>query len=118
MKKIFFYGSFKRNEFNYNRLSLEEKTQLKYLHKQDLPGFTLYDTGNGYPVAIKDNRQHINGEVFEIGESLFQRILRIEVASNYTLDCIDNMFIFWMRKNCLDTQFLNLKHIGPFWTGR
>jgi gamma-glutamylcyclotransferase (GGCT)/AIG2-like uncharacterized protein YtfP len=115
MKIIFVYGTLKKGEFNHFML----KKDSKFVGNCEIDGYTLYDTGRGYPAAVKSENDKIEGELYEVSEENFERITRMELGANYTIDVVDKkdslVFLFWMRKIYITNR---MKQIGSLWEGK
>ena len=73
MYKIFVYGTLKTNESNNRFLK-----NAKFLGKDTIKGYSLFDMPYGFPFAIKDDNGIIEGEVFEVDYNTLQRVDMLE----------------------------------------
>ncbi len=110
MKKIFIYGSLKRNEYNYSRFLDDPKT--KFLRVGILKGYVLYDLGS-YPTAVKEKGSYILGEIFSVSDKVFNRISNMETHAMYSRGRINKVYFFYMDKNRIKNYGVK---IGLFWS--
>ena len=128
--KIFVYGTLKNGEGNNDILNGS-----KYLGKDVLEGYSLYDMPYGFPFAIKDDKGVIEGDVFEVDYNTLQRVNMLEgyyddgyrnhyeresVVSQNGHECY--IYTYTTMPNCLVikcgkkwTKQLNLKHFKGYY---
>jgi len=121
MKKVFFYGSLKRDGFNFKRFASGREKEIVFVQEMTIPGFTIYNTGCTYPAAIKCPEKSIEGEVFEVSEEVFESVSNMERGAGYISELIDDVIIFYMTKEKFKHRHGELtkeNHIGRVWEDR
>lgn len=118
--KVFVYGTLKIKERNNYFLKYS-----KFLCKDTINGYSLFDMPYGFPFAIKDNKGAINGEVFEVDYNTLQWINNLEgyeegstsnhyeresVVSNKGHECY--IYVYKSIPNCLVVK------CGKKWTSK
>ena len=107
--KLFVYGTLKKGFYNHSWLR-----NSSYLGDYSIPGFTLYDTGYGYPAAVRKEKSYIMGETYEVDEYTYRAIQRMEIGASYQEETIDGYSIFTFTKDTLN-QTMQSKEIGEVW---
>jgi len=107
--KLFVYGSLKKGEYNHFLLR-----NSKFLYKQTMVDFTLYDTTYGYPAAVQSKDNYIVGEVYEITPDVYRTIKNLETGAGYEEMVIDDTLIFYFSKETLE-HYSFAKEIGDIW---
>jgi gamma-glutamylcyclotransferase (GGCT)/AIG2-like uncharacterized protein YtfP len=118
MKKVFFYGSLKRDGFNFKRFASGREKEIVFVQEMTIPGFTIYNTGCTYPAAIKCPEKSIEGEVFEVSEEVFESVSNMERGAGYISELIDDVIIFYMTREKFKHRHGELtkkNHIGRVW---
>jgi gamma-glutamylcyclotransferase (GGCT)/AIG2-like uncharacterized protein YtfP len=107
--KLFVYGTLKKGHYNHRILE-----RSKFIRKDHIPGYTLYDTGH-YPVAIKSEiaSHFIEGEIYEIDHETWSIVNEMERYAGYKTAVYCDVIFFefkdWLKAT---TKF---KHIGSRW---
>lgn len=79
MKKLFVYGTLKRNcKYNYY---LSDKDS-KFIEIDSIKG-SMYSIDNFYPILILDELNNINGEIWEVSKYDYERTRRMELGAGY-----------------------------------
>lgn len=101
MRTVFVYGTLKLEKSNHHLL--EKSNLIKHM---TIPGYTLYDIG--YPLAVKSEKDYIEGEVYRVNEQVWKTIYMLEVGSGYKVkEYEDVLFFVYPRKKG--------EHIGSKW---
>lgn len=113
MKKIFVYGSLKSNRGNHHFLDNDES----YLLGSDTisGNFTMVSLG-AFPGVIPVGEGNISGEVYEVSDSVYKRIERLEGYSSNPLNRFyDKMEVETVYGKAdmyiLDESYLNYKKV-------
>lgn len=108
MYKIFVYGTLKRNEGNHGLISRDKAN--KFIGFTIIEGYTLY--GGIIPFALKEENQHIKGEIWLVNESTFLSIRDMELYAGYE-EVTENDLIFYTFDRIREYyDFKNIPHIG------
>ena len=107
--KIFVYGTLKQGEYNHK--CLKNST---YIDDAMLKGFTLYDTGYGYPAAVEEEYSCITGEVYEVSEQDYKYIRSMELGAGYDEIDLGEFIIYTFPKERIKHLY-NAKKIGKSW---
>lgn len=80
MKRLFFYGSLRRDEYNHQRFA----KHLTHLADGYIKGAELVG-GNGYPwiLPVADQSKVVLGEVYGMSDKLFELIEAMELGAGY-----------------------------------
>ena len=70
---VFVYGSLKMGGYNHHYLQ-----DSKFIEHFDLPGYSLHDTGYGFPCIVKDKLESVWGEIYKIDQETLFKLDRLE----------------------------------------
>jgi len=107
--KLFVYGTLKRGEYNHHCLS-----NSTYISDAKVEGFTLYDTGYGYPAAVEKEHSCITGEIYETSKEDFRCIRSMEFGAGYDSIDLGEFIIYTFPKERIKHLY-NAKEIGRAW---
>jgi len=107
--KLFVYGTLKKGEYNHK--CLENST---YVDDAMLEGYTLYDTGYGYPAAVEKKSSRIMGEVYELSKEDYKYIRSMELGAGYSEIDLGDFIIYTYPKERIK-HLCNAKEIGQRW---
>jgi len=110
MRKIFVYGTLKKG-YGLNHILKNSK----YIGKEKIYGYNLYDSGYGYPLAMKTIApDFVEGELYEVNDQVWKTICNIEIGAGYDIKTIKdvNFFIYNPREN----TYRKLNHVGSKWS--
>jgi len=93
MYKIFVYGTLKRGEYNYDRLCGAET--MKFIGEGEVEDYSLFDTGYGYPCAMKVLGRKIKGEYFEVEDTAFACIQAMEYGAGFKDVLLPDGSVMW-----------------------
>jgi len=90
MEKVFVYGSLKRGGFNYYNYQLGSSTS-KFLGVGSTKekNYTLLAIRRTYPALVEGGNQKIKGEIWNLDNSTYSCVKRMELMSGYKLDEIE-----------------------------
>ena len=113
MNKMFFYGSLKKGYFNH--ICLEYGKNNKFLGNHTIQDYTLYDIG--YPIAVKKEGIHINGEIWLIDDYTYSVINRMEIGAGYKREVVDGYIMYTQTKKQIAWYegYCGIRHIGSNW---
>jgi gamma-glutamylcyclotransferase (GGCT)/AIG2-like uncharacterized protein YtfP len=102
MNRCIFYGTLMDEQYNNKKMKdIYGEDSMKFISKEILPGFNLYDTRYGFPAAIRsDKNNNIIVEIFEVSDSCLEYIRAMELGSGYYNDIVKvgedfcNMFLY------------------------
>ena len=107
--KLFVYGTLKKGEYNHSYLK-----HSKYIDEAMLSGYTLYNTGYGYPAAVEKEGGHITGEVYEVSDQEYKYIRSMELGAGYNEEDLGDFIIYTYPKERIK-HLCNAKEIGQRW---
>ena len=119
MKRIFTYGTLKQGFHNHYLLKSS-----KFIGKEELKGYTLFDLNFQYPLAVKMKDKSITGEIYEVDEKTFGKLLQIEISVGYNIEFDTNkkVYVFYYSEDMLkcksQTYQRQVKDIGSTWKER
>lgn len=99
MPKVFCYGTLKRGHYNHARCGLDT---VPFLGTFEAPHLRLW-SGPFYPCVTLDvaSPYTVEGEVYEVPESLFMRLHGMETGAGYSLSSVSTpagVAHFWYMK--------------------
>ena len=90
MMNFAFYGSLRSKHYNHDRL-VAPATGVVFVDTKTVLGYKLYDTGWGFPFAVKtgNTEDSIVVELFQMPESMYtDSIKRMEIGAGYREEII------------------------------
>jgi len=94
---MYFYGSLRVGQYNYNRFKDYFIDNIKYNKTERLKGFELYGSKKyPYPFVVKTNKDldTIEVDVMNCSEECYNVIKQMELSANYTEIKQNNGFIY------------------------
>lgn len=84
MKKILVYGSLRKGEYNFDRISSQYPGGVKYVGTTKIKGYNLYNLGS-YPAISEgeDKSKELTVDVLEVSQPAFNFIERMEIGAGY-----------------------------------
>ena len=107
--KLFVYGTLKKGFYNHGWLK-----DSKFLCEASICGYTLYDTGYGYPAAVEEDYSCIAGEIYELSKEDYKYIRSMELGAGYDEIDLGDFIIYTYPKERMKHLY-NAKEIGKYW---
>ena len=78
MNKVFVYGTLKSGFRLHHLLN-----GAAFIGSDVVDGYTLFDSGYGYPIAAKATSEFVSGEVYSVTDSVLNTLDMVEIPSGY-----------------------------------
>jgi len=108
--KIFVYGTLKKGFYNHSCLG----NNCKFLGNKKILGYTLHDTGKGYPAAVETKNKFITGELYDISPTQYKSIKAMELGAGYE-EKTKNDIKFFIYPNSRIDKLYHAPAIGEKW---
>lgn len=83
-----FYGSLRKGQYNGARMrTTYGEDNFQYVKSLRISGFTLFDTGRGYPAIVKSSGDDtVEVELFKVSEQCYDGINNMELGAGYEMN--------------------------------